>query len=299
MANNKKPTLSTLKALIAEVKASDFGAEAAMSSDTGNVRYLNADVDAKRVRLASVRMRDNFGLDRSIAVADLLAQGMNMLPALIRAAELVEQLASGNSEIASLERQAKAIAQELEGNLPDLKTARLVRQIEGSELSLEVWPCSWMYPGSGLHVRIDMKDGGSATIRAEDTSFETATMDDLNRLFDQVKLVKCKCCGKPAFDPATCSTNREGKCEACFMAALNAKFEADRKKEAEKLAKLDAKYKAQGYTHRVNAWVHPKAGGDDYQVQLWTIGSPKPEEIKAILKRRKSQIDNDYTVVEI
>lgn len=84
-----------------------------MSNDIGNVRYLNADIDDKRMRLGSVRMRDDLGLNRCIAVADLLALSLNMLPAFIKAADLVEQVAAGNSEIESLEIQAKEIVQEI------------------------------------------------------------------------------------------------------------------------------------------------------------------------------------------
>lgn len=114
MSHNKKPKLVTLKELIELVQASDFGAEAAMSSDMGNVRYLNADIDDKRMRLGSVLMRDDLGLTRCIAVADLMALSLNMLPAFIKAVDLVEQLAAGNSEIESLEIQAKKIVQEIE-----------------------------------------------------------------------------------------------------------------------------------------------------------------------------------------
>lgn len=163
----------------------------------------------------------------------------------------------------------------------------------GVTLSAEVSPCSWMYQ-MPFQLRVSMEDkGGDIIIRDPNLRFENATADDMHRLLGAVQLVQCKCkgCSNPAFDPKVHDTNRAGQCESCFMTKLNAQFAKEKAKEDAKLAKLDAKYKSQGYTHRVDMWVH--AGGDDVPVSMW-MKNPTDEQIQAELKKRKSLVLTDY-----
>lgn len=182
--------------------------------------------------------------------------------------------------------------------MDELKTLEVKRQIDEAELSATVSPASWMYADYGLQIAIRLENGGVAYLRRESLRFADATEADIRALLDGVHLVACKICGKPAFDPATVSTNRDGQCEACFMAALKAEFSAAQEKENRRLAKLDAKRKLEGYTHRVDAWVHPAAGGDDYLLNVWMI-NPTDDDIRAYLRRKHSRVLDDYRVIPL
>lgn len=168
----------------------------------------------------------------------------------------------------------------------------------GAKLSGQVAPCCWMY-NAPFQVSVSMADGGGR-IEVVDKSlrFEDATEADMQRLIDSVQVVRCKCkgCSNLAFDPSQNDTNREGKCEACFMRKLNEEFAKLQEKENAKLEKLDEKYRKQGFTHRVEIWVH--AGGDDQQIYLW-MRNPTTEQIQAELKKRKSRVLTDYRVVPL
>lgn len=54
--------------------------------------------------------------------------------------------------------------------------------------------------------------------------------------------------------------------------------------------------KAKGMTHRVDAWVHPAGGGDDYLVSLYVNGEPTKSLIQKELKKLKSSVLDDYTI---
>lgn len=179
----------------------------------------------------------------------------------------------------------------------ELARVVLTREIHGSKLSLQVSPCCWMHRNYGLQVQVVLDGGGSVYLHDKELLFENATLADLERMFDKVKLIPCKTCGKPAFDPGSVDTNRGGECEQCFMAALNADLEKAQKKEQRRMERLDAKRKQEGYTHRVDAWIH--AGGDDKQIAYYVKGKPTKKQIHDLLRKEKSRELNDYTVITL
>lgn len=61
-------------------------------------------------------------------------------------------------------------------------------------------------------------------------------------------------------------------------------------------AKRDKVFKERGYTHKVNMWVHPKVGGDDYEQVVYFRGKPKEGKVELMLKRRRSAVLTDYSV---
>ena len=164
-------------------------------------------------------------------------------------------------------------------------------------LVASISPCSWMYPNYGLQIQIRIEStGGTAYILNRSLPFAQATEDDVRAMVASVRIVHCPRCQSPAFDPATVETNRSGLCEACFLKDLSAKYDAAKKKEAAKLARTDASMKLKGMTHRVDAWVHPSGGGDDYQMQLYVRGEPSEGLIQKELKRAGSSVRTDYAV---
>jgi hypothetical protein len=81
------------------------------------------------------------------------------------------------------------------------------------------------------------------------------------------------------------------------MKQLRAELDESTQKENDEISKLDAKYKKKGYTHRVEAWIHP-ASGDDYSIAFW-IQNPTVEEIQKVIRKKKSQVLDDYKMVEL
>ena len=65
---------------------------------------------------------------------------------------------------------------------------------------------------------------------------------------------------------------------------------------AKKLTARDKKMMQQGYTHRVEAWIHPPKG-DDYPVVAYCMRKPDVSDISQIL--RKSEVKTDYVVIEL
>lgn len=174
----------------------------------------------------------------------------------------------------------------------------LTKEVEGVQLTASISPCSWMYDNYGLQLSVAMHGGGTVTVHDSSTRFASATSADVERLFDTVRICQCKRCGSPAFDPQSAKTNRNGLCETCFMQDLRKQLDKATQAENRKLARLDAKRKKEGYTHRVSAWIHPE-DGDDYQMEFWLKNTPTEAQIKALLKRNGSTVLDDYQIVAL
>lgn len=189
----------------------------------------------------------------------------------------------------------------------DVKGRTFTHVVDGRELTATVSPASWMYAGYGLQLRVTLPDagggalGGDAYLHDKSVDGSQPTEEQVMGLFRRVALCKCSQpgCERVAFDPAKMSTNRGGQCEECFMTKLRAQFDAAAAKEAKKEAALDAKMKAKGFTHKVVAWVHPKAGGDDYKLIIHSVGKLTDAAIKKELRKEGSNVETDYTIVEL
>jgi len=171
----------------------------------------------------------------------------------------------------------------------------LTRQVGGVTLTCYVALCSWN-SGEGVHLVVEYESGGKRHLNDPNLDVEDATDADYQRLLDSVQIAPCKTCGAPAFDNSWQPTNRDGDCERCFHKIIDAELEQGLAKEAKKLAKLDAKYKAQGFTHRVEAWIH--RNGDDKQISLW-MQNPTQAQIRAELKREGSLDLTDFKTIEL
>lgn len=179
-----------------------------------------------------------------------------------------------------------------------LARTTLSKEVDGVTLTMRVAPCSWMYPGHGLQVQVAIENGGDVCIHEPSIPFEEATEAVMFKLFDQVKLVKCSKCGGTAFDPIVCKTNRAGQCEACFLTDLKKKFDKENEKEVKRMARLDSKRKEEGFTHRIDAWIHPE-NGSDYPMSMWVKGKPTKKLIQEELRKKKSCVLDDYTITAL
>lgn len=81
-------------------------------------------------------------------------------------------------------------------------------------------------------------------------------------------------------------------CEECFIAALDARMAEHQKVEKAKREADEAKLYARGMRWAVDAWIHPKRGGDDYQVTYYFAEQPDMAAVKAKI-RRISMRDDD------
>jgi len=168
-------------------------------------------------------------------------------------------------------------------------------------------PCSWMYPMNCqccVEYELPPKAGDTKPMVAQarihlERPMEQCSLADLEARCAAILLQPCSRCGDPAFDGATVDTNRGSLCERCFLSDLDARLAADMKKIATATRRRDLRYKKKGFTHKVRAWVHPSAGGDDYQLEIYAKGKPDAKTIKDALKREGSCILDDYVVEEL
>jgi len=170
-------------------------------------------------------------------------------------------------------------------------------EIGESRLSATISPCSFMYPNYGLQLQITLEGGGVCYLLNKQVLAVNATEADVDAMLAHVKLKPCSRCGEPAFDPASIDTNRADLCEFCFM-KMNAKYAKASEAEAKKVARKDISMKNSGYTHRVDAWVHPESGSDS-MVTMYYGDAPTKSSIESQLKKQGSCVLDDYTVVPL
>jgi len=176
--------------------------------------------------------------------------------------------------------------EELRQKGPDNLLKNYVHTREGpfnAKLSASVSPCVWLYD-SPFQISVNLVGGGLTIVIDDELQFNKATEADVGRLLDSVRIVKCRTrgCHNPAFDPGTSLKHRDGKCEHCALKAFDKELQKAQLTEQRKLAALDRKHRARGFTHRVDAWVH--ADGGDQQVSFWMC-APTEASIRSELLR--------------
>lgn len=98
----------------------------------------------------------------------------------------------------------------------------LVRNINGTVVTLTALDINRSYLGTGLHANAVITGGGGLVCLLDaGSTLGEATRSRMEALLETVKLCSCSQCGKPAFDPAAHgTTNRDGQCERCFRNGL-------------------------------------------------------------------------------
>lgn len=180
---------------------------------------------------------------------------------------------------------------------PDNSLKNYVSTREGSlnsKLSASVSPCVWLYD-SPFQISVKLVGGGLTTVIDDRLRFSDATEADVTRLLNSVGIVKCRSrgCNNPAFDPASTVRHRDGKCEQCALAMFDKELAKAQAAELTKLAQLDRKYKASGFTHRVDAWIHVEGG--DQEVSVW-LSDPADAFIRSELLRLGALDVQSYTL---
>lgn len=175
-----------------------------------------------------------------------------------------------------------------------------VRTREGpleAKLSASVSPCVWMYDAP-FQISVSLAGGGSTIVVDDGLRLDQATEADVARLLDSVGVIKCRTrgCRNPAFDPATSVSHRDGRCEKCALDRFDKELKAAQAAEQKKLAQLDRKHKARGFTHRVDAWVH--ADGGDQELSFW-LCDPTDTIIRSELRRAGVTDLQSYTLHQL
>jgi len=150
-----------------------------------------------------------------------------------------------------------------------LKNYVCTREAHGdAKLSATVSPCVWLYD-TPFQITVNLVGGGQTIVIDSGLRLRQATEADVERLLDSVRIVKCRTrgCRNPAFDSRTTLKHRDGRCEQCAMKLFDKELEKAQLAESKKLAQMDRKHRARGFTHRVDAWV--QADGGDQQLSIW------------------------------
>lgn len=164
-------------------------------------------------------------------------------------------------------------------------------KFEGRAVYFEVSPCSWMNVGYGLQVKISSKE--KPACNAESIFINDKTVSGISEMPEETRdeyarhavIEYLKANGIAPLDAAV--TN---------WAAAQAKYAEEDKKIAAREVQEAAKRKAEGYTHKVELWIHPR-NGSDYQRAYFVKGEPSKTWIAG--KLRLSVRKDDFSVTAI
>ena len=152
---------------------------------------------------------------------------------------------------------------------------------------MRISPCSWMYKNYGLQIGLSLTPDAcnAETIFVNRKGIDCESMPRAEMrvlaqaMADQWEAVN----GESTLQ----SKVIESRAESARFALEWAKEE---KKEAAARQRRVAKYRKQGYTHRLAGWIHPQSG-DDYPVEFYTVGAP---DVARLLAR--CTVKTDFTI---
>lgn len=165
----------------------------------------------------------------------------------------------------------------------------IVVTYDNREVYVEVSPCSWMYPGYGLQIKMATKP---SAVNAEsvfdcDKSVEVdefMSQDELYKLAQRQAIAWLEKNGVEILDQKVLEWSKT-------HAVLAERVKQTHEKEKQDYVKRMTAHVKAGYTHVLRAWIHPSRG-DDYQVEACFKGKPTPKQIRATLG--KSMVKTDY-----
>jgi hypothetical protein len=183
----------------------------------------------------------------------------------------------------------------------DLRSKKFHLIRNGIKLTASISPCVFMHKNYPLQIQVEgprVKEGylGWVMLRDKTKNGETATEDDVKALLKTVKLVECSNdgCSNLAFDKSGDKyDNREGQCETCFVAKLNAEMEQAQEAELKAVARRDKQQYKKGMRYRVTAWIH--GHGDDQQVDIYFNVKPT----KAMIRKETGSTIDDWQTIKL
>jgi hypothetical protein len=174
---------------------------------------------------------------------------------------------------------------------------------DGVQLSMEVDPCSWMYPGHGTQVCVTLAGSGSTHFRPSRDGkvirWPDLSRQDLENALESVRVTACVRCGGPTFEAGFQGPDWKGMCERCGLSEMRSAL--DRLDAARQRAqkRMDAVAWHRGARWRVFGFVHPKRGGDDYPFLHYLSCRPTEQEVRALFSRAGSAVTDDYSLTEL
>lgn len=164
---------------------------------------------------------------------------------------------------------------------------------DGEKVFVAVSPCSWMNKHYGLQVKISLKPDA---VNAESEFVIDKTFDAHDMPRAETYRAGKALGEKWIAENGTALLHARVAEWAANAAKLNEELAKIDKREAAALKRRDSRYKRQGFTHRVTAWIHPEHG-DDFQRIAYVQSAPTPLEIAGILK--SSTVGDDYVVTAL
>jgi hypothetical protein len=175
---------------------------------------------------------------------------------------------------------------------------------DGVSLEAEVSPCVFMYASYPLQITITLHRHpgeclGEAYAADRTNTAESYTDASVELLLANVRISPCPCCSKPTFDAATVQTHRGALCKICFEKALEAEWAVEEAAAQRKIAARDSLMMRKGMVVRVDAWIHPEEGGDDYQVSWYFPAQLTKAKVRRLLRKEGSTITDDYQIIQL
>lgn len=169
----------------------------------------------------------------------------------------------------------------------------------------KVQPLSWMIPGSKLRLDVTLANGSSGFVESKSILCENASKQDVINLIETLRLCPCLECGQPAIEPSFADAYLKGLCQPCHRAkrealleGLCAEIERLQKEEAAEQKALEEAYKAQGYTHRLEACVESEFSDEELRVSIWMV-NPDANRVDEELRNLHCTHEENYRLIEL
>jgi hypothetical protein len=156
-----------------------------------------------------------------------------------------------------------------------------------------VSPCSWMYPNYGLQVQLSLAENA---VNAESEFILDKAFDAMKKPMPELEAVAKDMAEKWLSENGTAILHDNVTSWRARAAEFKAEMEKDAKRDLAAQKRRDKSHKAKGFTHRVNAWIHPDQG-DDFERIAYVVGKPEKADIAKILS--SSTVKDDYVVTEL
>jgi ectoine hydroxylase-related dioxygenase (phytanoyl-CoA dioxygenase family) len=159
---------------------------------------------------------------------------------------------------------------------------------KGQSVYYDISPCSFMYRGYGLQLQVALRKG-ACNAESEFLRDKTIDKEDFDKRAKELL-------AEFIDDKGVAKLERKVKDYAKRAEKFKREWAKIEAKQAKEKAARDAKMIRQGYTHRLDAWIHPTRG-DDYQVQAYAKGAFTKADIRDILK--ESRVKDDYVITKL
>ena len=161
---------------------------------------------------------------------------------------------------------------------------------KGVQLYVSVSPCAWMHQWYPMQIKISVGEKETCNAASKFLSWKQF-YEDCSDADIRVQVNNWLTEGDN-FEKFVANHNEWEERDRAYQAGA----EERRQKAAMEKAAQDTTYKAKGFTHRVNAWVHPSSGGDDYPIEMYCKGEPTKAQIRKELNKRGSAVMDDYQI---